>query len=134
MTFLLTEQVASSNCLIVIMPASKRYKLGLCKGAVCLKNTIIRVFLSLYAKNTAIKASKNIKTPPTMGRIIGATWAIDSTTSSSCAAAAGDVAVWSVGWDIKFLKILVFAKIILFYLFKPCVSKQKLATQGTLQA
>ena len=46
-----------------------------------------------------------------MGRIIGATWAIDSTTSSSCAAAAGDMAVWSVGWDIKFLKILVFAKI-----------------------
>ena len=69
-----------------------------------------------------------------MGRIIGATWAIDSTTSSSCAAAAGDVAVWSVGWDIKFLKFLVFAKNILFYLFKPCANKQKLATQGTLQA
>ena len=33
------------------------------------------------ARKTAINASKNISTPPTRGKIMGAAWAMDSTTS-----------------------------------------------------
>ena len=69
-----------------------------------------------------------------MGRIIGAMWAIDSTTSSSCAAVAGDVAVWSVGRDIKFLKILVLVKITLILPNQTLPEQLKASTQRTLKA
>ena len=49
------------------------------------------------AMNTAINANKNINTPPTMGKITGAAWAMDSTMSGSCAWSVLAGAVWSAG-------------------------------------
>jgi hypothetical protein len=57
----------------------------------------------LYAIKIAIKASKNIKTPPTMGKIIGAAWATASIASGIAGAAFPSVAVlWaSCPWGFE---------------------------------
>ena len=49
------------------------------------------------AMNTAINANKNINTPPTIGKITGAAWAMDSTMSGSYAGSVLAGVLWSAG-------------------------------------